>query len=152
MPNQRQGYKRVIGEIPEEMHEIISHYNKVCPKNLNVSKAIEICLSKEIKKIQQEALDFVRDNGGMNRYNDRTYNSVVTDIQAGFEAPEIYRKVMKNFDYKSFKDIESAAYLPLIPVNRMVFKDEQQKVIFLVDSQPVFVITTVEAGLKEQAE
>lgn len=54
MVNPREGFKRIMGEIPEEMHEKITLYNKISDRPLNVSKAIELCMEHAIKEIEAE--------------------------------------------------------------------------------------------------
>jgi rhamnose utilization protein RhaD (predicted bifunctional aldolase and dehydrogenase) len=149
MPTIKEGYKNIMGAIPIDMHEKISHYNRISAKSLNVSKAIEQCLAKEVKKIEHEAVEFIQENHGIKQNNDTAYNATVADIQSGAAAPEVYSRAMKRFDQKAFRELDSAAYLPLLPVNRMHLNEEKQKVCFFVDKLSVFAVASVAEGLRD---
>ena len=62
MANPRNGFKRIMGEIPEEMHEKITLYNKISDRPLNVSKAIELCMEYAIKKIEGELITYAKES------------------------------------------------------------------------------------------
>jgi hypothetical protein len=149
MPTIKEGYKNIMGAIPIDMHEKISHYNRISAKSLNVSKAIEQCLAKEVKKVEHEAVEYIRENHGIKHNNDSAYDATVADIKSGAAAPEVYFRALKRFDQKVFRVLDSAAYLPLIPVNRMHLNEEKQKVCFFVDKLPVFAVASVAEGLRE---
>lgn len=134
MPSAREGYKRITGEISEAMHNKITWYNKISAKPLNVSKAIEICIAQEVQKIEQEAVEFVRENKGIMRGSTEDYNKAVEGIKIGLPASEVYKIAISNIHYGSgLMDFGSTAYLPLLPVNRMHFDEDKQKICFFVD-------------------
>lgn len=134
MANARKGFKRIMGEIPEEVHEKITWYNKISARTLNVSKAIEICLSREVEKIEQEAIDFVKENKGISRGSNVDYNNAVEGIKTGLPAYDVYKIAISNMFVRPRElSLRSRAYLPLLPVNRMHYDEEKQKICFFVD-------------------
>lgn len=140
MPSARKGYKRITGEIPEAMHNKITWYNKISAKPLNVSKAIEICIAQEVQKIEHEAVEFVKENKGISQQSTENYNKVVEGIKAGLQASEVYKIAISDIPYHAgMMDFGSTAYLPLLPVNRMHFDEDKQKICFFVDK--IFCLT-----------
>jgi hypothetical protein len=84
MANTRPGYKRIMGEIPEEMHEKITLYNKISDRPLNVSKAIELCMQQAVKKIDTEILNELKENdGGSGISSDIIYAAIKKDLDEG---------------------------------------------------------------------
>lgn len=61
MPNSREGYKRVTGEIPNELYDKIKEFNKTSTRPINVSKVIENCLKKKWETVEKELVE----NGGV---------------------------------------------------------------------------------------
>ena len=134
MANTREGFKRIMGEISTETHEKILWYNKISPFSLNISKAIEICLTKEVKKIELEAIDFVKENRGIARGSTEDYNNAVEGIKAGLPVYDIYKLSLKTKHINPSQNyLRSEVYLPLLPINKMQFNEEKQKVCFFVD-------------------
>lgn len=135
MANARSGYKRIMGEIPEEMHEKIVWYNKISAFPLNVSKAIEICLTNKMEEIEQEAIDYIKNNGGISRRCNQNYNNTVDAIKAGLPVYDVYKIALEK-DHITHKerDLRSLVYLPLLPINRMELNEEKQTVLFGVDN------------------
>jgi hypothetical protein len=120
MANARPGYKRIMGEIPEEMHEKITLYNKISDRPLNVSRAIELCITQAWKKIEAELITEASDDeDGISIDSDVIYKAIKKDIDVGeFEAGEIYKhfiKLLKKEDL--FKDIPLKQFL--YPVDRV---------------------------------
>lgn len=82
MANARPGYKRIMGEIPEEMHEKITLYNKISDRPLNVSRAIELCMQQAVKKIDDELEQYAHEH----------------EYECGMTSDEIYEAIKKDID------------------------------------------------------
>jgi len=141
MTKQKQGYKRIMGEIPNDVYNKITWYNKIGSFSLNVSRAIEICLTERVKEIEEEAIDYVKKNGGIVRGSDKDYNNVVEGIKTGLSAYEVYEIAISDMHTHPNQHIlRSQVYLPLLPVNQMKFNEDKQKICFFVDKLPCFSI------------
>lgn len=141
MTKQKQGYKRIMGEIPNDVYNKITWYNKIGSFSLNVSRAIEICLTERVKEIEEEAIDYVKKNGGIVRGSDKDYNNAVEGIKTGLSAYEVYEIAISDMHTHPNQHIlRSQVYLPLLPVNQMKFNEDKQKICFFVDKLPCFSI------------
>lgn len=142
MANARPGYKRIMGEIPEEMHNKITHYNKVSDRPLNVSKAIELCLYEAVKKIDAEILakaaeiepPFIRAGG--------YHAAVVNDINAGFNPAVIHKRFIELLRKDGWKMVHSGAMLPLYPIDRVEI-DKSGVVLFYAGDIHCFGVGTL---------
>lgn len=145
MPKTKAGYKKIMGEIPIETYEAIKAYNSISSKPLNVSRAIEQCLTEEVKKIQAETLDRVAKLGKIGlgaHYSDEEYELVVVDIETGMSAPEIYKMCVNSHYDNSDSD---TGWLKVLTANRMEHDREKQKITFYVDDVRIFAVGSMTA-------
>lgn len=153
MANARPGYKRIMGEIPEEMHEKITWYNKISDYQLNVSKAIELCLTNKVAEIEQEAIDYIKTNGGIFRGNNEYYNKAVDGIKNGLSASDVYKTAIEEMHLQPKQNVlRSLVYLPLLPVNRMKFDENNQKICFFVDDMFCCRLSPFESNVLNEEE
>ena len=132
MATTRKGFKRIMGEIPEEMHEKITTYNKISDRPLNVSKAIELCMAQAIKKIDAELIAEATDNDTNGIYaSDECFKAIHEDIKAGLLGPRAilkhYVEILKKEGYDLINDIGK---IQLYPIDRVEYKDEPDQVSF----------------------
>ena len=91
MANPREGFKRIMGEIPEEMHEKITLYNKISDRPLNVSKAIELCMEQAIKKIEDELINYAKESTDIYVIeSDKYYTRLCKDIKDRILSPRVH--------------------------------------------------------------
>jgi hypothetical protein len=93
MANPREGYKRIMGEIPEEMHEKITLYNKISDRPLNVSKTIELCVEHAIKKIEAELITDAKESNEVYVISsDRYYKILLKDTKGSLLSPRLIHR------------------------------------------------------------
>jgi hypothetical protein len=82
-----------MGEIPKEMHEKITLYNKISDRPLNVSRAIEICMSQAVKKIEEDMVNDARENkDDFNIVNNAWYTVLKKEVEDGLlNSQDIYK-------------------------------------------------------------
>jgi len=128
MANTRKGYKRIMGEIPVEMHEKITQYNKISERPLNVSKAIEICMEQAVKKIDEELIVYAINNKeSMGIRSNEYYKVLRKDIDDGLLGPKAIHKhfveMMKKDGCELINAIggtfNDAVRIPLYPINKV---------------------------------
>jgi len=144
MPKTKAGYKKIMGEIPIEAYEVIKAYNSVSSKPLNVSRAIEQCLTAEVKKIQAEAAQHVKNEGlicgGINAED--FYDKILKDIDNGVTIPELYKKCYAQayeiFGKVDTVDYEDNVWTKLVHCTQMTVDRESGKINFLIDDLVFF--------------
>ena len=141
MPKTKAGYKKIMGEIPIEVYDSIKAYNSVSSKPLNVSRAIEQCLTAEVKKIQAEAAQHVKQEellcGGM--YSEEFFDEILNDIDNDVAIPELYKKCVNKYCEICGKvDNESHPWLKLIPCTQMTVERDIEKINFLINDLVFF--------------
>ena len=140
-----------MGEIPEDMYNKITWYNKIGLFSLNVSGAIEVCMSNAVGRIEEEAVDYIKRNGGISRGYTESYNNALEGIKAGLPAYETYQLAIKDMHIQPKQHImRSQVYLPLLPVNKMKFKEDEQRIYFFVDELFCYSITPLDGPFKPE--
>jgi|GEM_PF-2824182 len=128
MANARPGYKRIMGEIPEEMHEKITRYNKISERPLNVSRAIELCMQQAVKKIDNELLEEAsRDESRCDKISSKIYAKIKTDLDEdelnGIGIYDHYLKLVKQEVMPDYETVKTMLY-PIDTVKYAGTKDE----------------------------
>lgn len=139
MPNAREGFKRITGEIPIEMYEKITHYNRVSSRIVNVSKTIERCLAQEVKKIDTEIIEEAK-TGCQEIVNDDYYNQILADVKAGKKPAEIHKHFIETLRNDGFKMLHSGAFLPLYPIDRVEHSELTKSFRFMAKDVTCFVV------------
>jgi hypothetical protein len=132
MATTRKGFKRIMGEIPEEMHEKITQYNKISDRPLNVSKAIELCMAQAIKKIDAELIAEAANNDTNGIYaSDECFNAIHDDIEAGLLGPKaILKHYIEILKKEGWDMINDDGKIPLYPIDRVEYTDEPPQIHF----------------------
>jgi len=141
MPKTKAGYKKIMGEIPISIYDSIKLYNSVSSKPLNVSRAIEQCLTAEVKKIQTEAAQHVKQEELLCGviYSVDFYDEILKDIDNGVIFPELYKKCTDYLGlYKDEPDYEDKAWASLVHCTQMTVDRETGKINFLIDDTVFF--------------
>jgi aspartate ammonia-lyase len=139
MPNAREGFKRITGEIPVEMYEKITHYNRVSNRTVNVSKTIELCLAQEIKKINEEVIEEAK-AGCQKIINDAYYNQIIADTKAGKKPAETHRNLIESLRNDGFKMLHSGAFLPLYPIDKVEHDEATESFRFMAEGVVCFLV------------
>ena len=147
MVNKRDGYVRVMGEIPEKIHDKIKRYNSIADFPLNVSKMIENHLCGEMMDyINFRVMDQVKRNGLEHITNTDYYNAITNDIQSGKQASEVYNNFIEMLKKDGYGMKNTGIWLPIYPVTRYELNpDDKKQVVFIGSSdsgqQPCVVVT-----------
>lgn len=142
MANARAGYKRIMGEIPVEMHEKITHYNKISERPLNVSRAIELCMQQAVKKIDTEILAEAAASEPPLIRAEGYHQTVIEDINAGLSPAEIHKRFIELLRKEGWKMVHSGAMLPLYPIDGVKI-DKSGVVLFYAGNILCFVLGTL---------
>ena len=147
MANPRNGFKRIMGEIPEEMHEKITLYNKISDRPLNVSKAIELCMEHAIKKIEAELITDAKESTEVYVIaSDKYYNTLCKDIKGSLLSPRlIHRHIIQMLKSDGFDKIEwdkHIAYgrIPLYPIDKVKLDKQTKHVMFYAKDITCFAV------------
>lgn len=128
MVTSRKGYKRIMGEIPVEMHEKITQYNKISERPLNVSKAIELCMEQAVRKIDEELIIYADNNKeALGIVSDEYYEAIRKDIDDGLLGPKAIHKHFVEMIREHDSELVSSAggvfgdvgRIPLYPINKI---------------------------------
>ena len=128
MANARPGYKRIMGEIPEAMHEKITLYNKISGRPLNVSKAIEICIQQAVKIIDEELIEHADANTGdcWRMIDGKIYEAIKKDIEESDLNPvEIHGHFIKILREKYTLD-ETFIRFILYPIDKVEYEEPEE--------------------------
>jgi hypothetical protein len=137
MVNKRDGYVRVMGEIPEEIHDKIKRYNSIADFPLNVSRMIEnyIC-DQMMKYIDMYVLDEVQKRGLEHIASTEYYNAIVSDIQSGKPANEVYKNFIEMLKRDGYEMKNTGVWLPIYPITDYKLNPEDKKqVVFIGGTQ-----------------
>jgi hypothetical protein len=147
MANPRNGYKRIMGEIPEEMHEKITLYNKISDRPLNVSKAIELCMEHAIKKIEAELITHAKESEDLYILeSDRYYSNLRKDIKERTLSPRLIHKhmirMLKDDGFEKFEWDKHSAYgrIPLYPIDKVKIDKQTKRVMFYSKDVACFAV------------
>jgi len=133
MTNARKGYKRVMGEIPEELHEKIMLFNKISDRPLNVSKSIEQCITRAWEKIEKELFEEPLDEDGpINIDSTAIYTTIKKDLEEGKLSPsEIYKHFIKLLKKEGLFDNINIRHM-LYPIDRVQHAGEKQDYVAII--------------------
>jgi hypothetical protein len=147
MANPRNGFKRIMGEIPEEMHEKITLYNKISDRPLNVSKAIELCMEYAIKKIESELITYAKESKDLFMIvSDKYYKILCKDIKARSLSPRLIHKhiiqMLKSdgFDKTEWDKHSVYGRIPLFPNDNVKLDKQTKHVIFYAKDVACFAV------------
>jgi hypothetical protein len=147
MANHRDGFKRIILEIPEEMHEKITLYNKISDHPLNVSKAIELCMEHAIKKIETELINYAKESSEVYLItSDKYYETLRKDLKGRLLSPRLIHKhmiqMLKNdgFDKSEWDKHSDYGRIPLYPIDKVKLDKQTKNVVFYAKDVTCFVV------------
>jgi len=147
MANPREGFKRIMGEIPEEMHEKITLYNKISDRPLNVSKAIELCMEHSIKKIESELITYAKESEDLYTIvSDKYYKILYKDVKSRTLSPRLIHKhvihMLKNDGFDKTEWDKHSAYgrIPLFPIDNVKLDKQTKHVIFYAKDVACFAV------------
>lgn len=142
MANARPGYKRIMGEIPNETHAKITMYNQISDRPLNVSKAIELCMEQAVRKIDAELIAYAEEGeGGSAIISDRYYKALIKDVKNGSLSSNAIRKHlvgMLNLDGIRVRDF--AIRMILYPIDKVKLDDESGDILFYAGDVRCFAV------------
>jgi hypothetical protein len=137
MANARPGYKRIMGEIPEEIHEKITLYNKTSDRPLNISKTIERCIQQAVKIIETELVEQAsideKECNFIIIHSDKIYKAIKTDLEEN-ELSDIgiykhYLEMVKQETTPDDKTIKTMLY----PINWVTWNDLEIPIDFYAE-------------------
>lgn len=147
MANPREGFKRIMGEIPEEMHEKITLYNKISDRPLNVSKAIELCMEHAIKKIEDELITYAKESKDVYIIiSDKYYTRLSKDIKERTLSPRLIHKhiiqMLKSDGFYKMEWDKHSAYgrIPLYPIDKVKIDKQTKHVMFYAKDVACFAV------------
>jgi hypothetical protein len=148
MVNPREGFKRIMGEIPEEMHEKITLYNKISDRPLNVSKAIELCMEHAIKKIEAELVADAKESNDIYIIESgKYYELLLKDLKSSLLSPRLIHKhfihMLKNDGFDKFDWDKQSVYgrIPLYPIDKAKVDKHTKNVIFYAKDVTCFAVS-----------
>lgn len=119
-----------MGEIPEETHEKINIYNKYSERPLNVSKAIENCIAREVKKLESELVAIASNDEMTGIYvSDESFELLRRDVEEGELGPKALLRRLSELVEAEGNDIELRA---LYPIDRVNFLENMERIDFYV--------------------
>jgi hypothetical protein len=147
MANPRSGSKRIMGEIPDEMHEKITLYNKISDRPLNVSKAIELCMEHAIKKIEAELITYAKESKELYVIvSDKYYETLRKDVKGSLLSPRLIHRhviqMLKNDGFDKFEWDKHSVYgrIPLYPIDKVKLDKQTKHVIFYAKDTACFAV------------
>ena len=147
MANPREGFKRIMGEIPEEMHEKITLYNKISDRPLNVSKAIELCMEHAIKKIEDELITYAKESNDVYVIeSDKYYTRLYKDIKERVLSPRFIHKHMiqmlkrDGFDKMEWDKHSAHGRIPLYPIDKVKLDKQTKYIMFYARDVTCFAV------------
>lgn len=148
MANPREGFKKIMGEIPEEMHEKITLYNQISDRPLNVSKAIELCMELAIKKIETKLVADAKENNDVYIIeSDKYYEMLRKDLKGSLLSPRLIHKhfihMLKKDGFDKFEWDKHSVYgrIPLYPIDKVKVDKETKNVIFSAKDVTCFAVS-----------
>lgn len=138
----KEGMKRVCVDIPEDMHEKITQFNKISTRPVNMSRVMELALTKEISKINTEILEYVKENGAETIINDTFYDGVLAEVKKNISPVEIQCAVVKNMRKNHYDTGRIGLYL----VNRIEVNEETKEISFFDNETCCFKIVAFGDG------
>ena len=148
MANPREGFKRIMGEIPEEMHEKITLYNKISDRPLNVSKAIELCMEHAIKKIEDELINYAKESTDIYVIeSDKYYTSLCKNIKNRILSLRFIHKHMiqmikrDGFDKMEWDKHSAHGRIPLYPIDKVKLDGQNKHIVFYAKDIACFAVS-----------
>jgi hypothetical protein len=151
MPTQKKGFKRIMGEIPEEMYAKITIYNKISDRPLNVSKSIELCIAQAIKKIDDELIGYAAEVNDLNKnllLEEIDYDALKNEVKAGLLGPKILRDHALNYlvnslEMTGYEDEGTQNRVAIFPIDRVDNEEKPERLLFYSKNTLCFSISPV---------
>ena len=142
MANARKGYRRIMGEIPEKMHEKITLYNKISDRPLNVSKSIEQCITQAVKRFEKELVEQASiDEKEFNFIiikSDKIYKAIKTDLEENeLNDIGIYQHYLEMAKQEFMPDDKTIKTM-LFPINWVTWDDLEIPINFYAEGTLCF--------------
>lgn len=123
----KKGMKRVCADIPEEMHNKITQFNKISARPVNMSRVMELALNDEISKINTEILEYVKKKGAEAILSDIFYEGVLSEVKSKSSPSKIQHDVVKNLKDNHY----DSGLIGIYPVNKIEVNEETKEILFL---------------------
>lgn len=142
MANARPGYKRIMGEIPDEMHAKITMYNKISDRPLNVSRAIELCMEQAVRKIDNELIAYAEEGeGGSAIISDRYYKALSKDVKDGsLSSMAIHKHLVQMLNLEGIEVHDFAIRMILYPIDKVKLDDKSGNILFYAGDVRCFAV------------
>jgi len=128
------GYSRIMGEIPRVMHEKIILYNKISDRPLNISKAIELCITRSVKRIDDELLEEasrIEDNTVMVLASDEIYEEIKDDFgDKELNSIDIHKHFREILIRKYSQPNDIIIKMVIYPIDDVKYDESAQQVVF----------------------
>jgi hypothetical protein len=123
-----------MGEIPDEMHKKINYYNKTSDRPLNVSKAIEICITKAVQKIDAELIENAAetpDDKKILHFRQKEYDALYNDVKSEALCPKILQKCAYQYILNNIIG-EDVLYeiVSMLPIDKVAIDKNPERISF----------------------
>ena len=122
IPNAKEGFKRITGELPVLLHAKITYFNKISSHPINVSKLIENCVAQELMKIESQILEEIKDRDPELLGNNELHAEVLAKVDAEESASTIQLYVITQM----LKGKEMEYVFPLLNVTTVKVSDNKR--------------------------
>jgi hypothetical protein len=146
--NTREGFKRISGELPVLLHAKIAYFNKISSRQINVSKLIENCIAQELKKIESQILEEIKDRDPELMGNDELHAEVLAKVDAEESASAIQLYVITQM----LKGKEMEYVFPLLNVTTVKVSDNKRLIKFITDNEICFVLAPANVTFEDIKE
>lgn len=125
-------YKRIMGEIPAEMHEKIAMYNEISERPLNVSKAIQICIEQAVRKIDAELIEYAKEGRGESGIiSDEYYEPILKDVNdSSLSSKAIHKHLIEMLKRDGYSINDFTIKMMLYPIDKVKLDDKSGQIFF----------------------
>lgn len=148
IPNVREGFKRITAEIPVLLHAKITYLNRISAQPVSFSKLVENCASKELKRIESQILEDIKDRDPELLGNNELHAEVLSKVNAGESANEIQLYLITEM----LKDKEMEYVFPLLTATEVKVSENKRLVKFISDDKVCFVLTPADVTFEDIKE
>lgn len=148
IPNAREGFKRITGELPVLLHAKITYFNKISSHPINVSKLIENCVAQELMKIESQILEEIKDRDPELLGNNELHAEVLAKVDAEESANAIQLYVITQM----LKGKEMEYVFPLLDVTKVKVSDNKRLIKFIADNKICFVLAPADVTFEDLKE
>jgi len=148
IPNAREGFKRITGELPVLLHAKIAYFNKISSHPINVSKLIENCVAQELMKIESQILEEIKDRDPELLGNNELHAEVLAKVDAEESANAIQLYVITQM----LKGKEMEYVFPLLDVTKVKVSDNKRLIKFIADNKICFVLAPADVTFEDLKE